>query len=190
MVEYCGIFTRWIRKDDVGPYNSWGNGSAMYVTAAGFAFEIIEETLRAAQISAEVTHNHPEGIKGAQATAAIFLARTCKSKEEIRTYITKNFGYKLNYTGEDIRLDYRFEESCQETVPQTLVALLDSKDHENAIRLTISLGGDVDTMGAITGAIAAAYYKAIPDELVKFTLDKLPQDLKDNVLEFEEKYNY
>lgn len=189
MGGYGGMFTGWISRDDVGPYNSWGNGSSMRVAAVGFAFDTMEETLRAAQISAEVTHNHPEGIKGAQATAAaIFLARTGKSKEEIRTYIRKIFGYDLSKTYEEIRPNYRFESSCQETVPQSFVAFLDSKDYEDAIRLTISLGGDADTMGAITGAVAAAYYKEIPDNLVKFTLDKLPQDLKAVVMEFEGKY--
>lgn len=136
-----------------------------------------------------MTHNHPEGIKGAQATAAaIFLARIGSSKEEIREYITKTFGYDLSKTCDDIREAYRFEASCQETVPQSLIAFFDSKDYEDAIRLTVSLGGDADTMGAITGAVAIAYYKEMPDEIYDFTMSKLPEDLKAVVMEFEKKY--
>jgi ADP-ribosylglycohydrolase len=145
--------------------------------------------LRAAQISAEITHNHPEGIKGAQATAAaIFMARKGKTKSKIKEDISRFFGYDLSYTCDDIRDSYRFEASCQETVPQSLVAFFDSKDYEDAIRLTISLGGDADTMGAITGAISAAYYKEIPSNIYDFTLNKLPEDLRMIVEEFEEKY--
>ncbi len=189
MGGYGGTFTTWLYREDMGPYNSWGNGSAMRVSAVGFAFDTIEQTLHAAKVSAEVTHNHPEGIKGAQATAAaIFLARTGSSKEKIREYITKTFGYDLSKTCDDIREAYRFEASCQETVPQSLIAFFDSKDYEDAIRLTVSLGGDADTMGAITGAVAIAYYKEMPDEVYDFTMSKLPEDLKAVVMEFEKKY--
>lgn len=189
MGGYGGIFTAWLYREDMGAYNSWGNGSAMRVSAVGFAYDTLEETLRAAQISAEITHNHPEGIKGAQATAAaIFMARTGKSKQEIREYITHYFGYDLNRTCNDIRPAYHFEASCQETVPQSLIAFFDSKDFEDAIRLAVSLGGDADTMGAITGAISAAYYKEIPDDLYVFTLSKLPDDLREIVDEFENTY--
>lgn len=189
MGSYGGTFSAWLNREDMGPYNSWGNGSAMRVSAVGFAFDTIEETLRAAQISAEITHNHPEGIKGAQATAAaIFMARKGKTKSEIKEYISHFFGYDLSYTCDDIRDSYRFEASCQETVPQSLVAFFDSKDYEDAIRLTISLGGDADTMGAITGAISAAYYKEIPSNIYDFTLNKLPEDLRMIVEEFEENY--
>ena len=179
MGGYGGMFTAWLDREDAKPYNSWGNGSAMRVSSVGLHFATLEETLDAAKASAEVSHNHPEGIKGAQATAAaIFLARTGKSKEEIRTYISTTFGYDLNRTCEEIRPTYHFEASCQETVPQSIIAFLDSKDFEDAIRLTISLGGDADTMGAITGAIAAAYYKVIPDNMYQFVWDKLPDDMK------------
>ena len=189
MGGYGGMFSAWLEREDMGAYNSWGNGSAMRVSAAGFAFDTIEQTMRAAQISAEVTHNHPEGIKGAQATAAaIFMARKGRSKNEIREYVSRFFGYDLSYTCEDIHGDYRFEASCQETVPQSIVAFIDSKDYEDAIRLTVSLGGDADTMGAITGAIAAAYYKEIPCNIYDFALGKLPEDLRIIVEEFEEKY--
>ncbi len=186
---YGGMFSGWLLDKNPQPYNSWGNGSAMRVSACGFAFDTLEKTIEMAERSAAVTHNHPEGIKGAVATAAaIFLARTGKTKEEIRTYIEEHYGYDLHRTCDDIRPRYGFEASCQETVPQSLVAFLDSTSYEDAIRLAISLGGDADTMGAITGAVAAAYYKEIPDELAKFTLSKLPDDLKQVLLAFEEEY--
>jgi ADP-ribosylglycohydrolase len=163
----------------MGVYNSWGNGSAMRVSPVGFAFDSLEETLRIAKISAEVTHNHPEGIKGAQAVAAaIFLARSGKSKAYIREYIAAEFEYNLYQSCDEIRKTYHFEDSCQETVPQALIAFLESNDYEDAIRLTISLGGDADTMGAITGAVAVAYYKEIPDYLYDFTYNKVPSDLR------------
>ena len=190
MGSYGGTFSAWLNREDMGAYNSWGNGSAMRVSPVGFAFDTLEETLRAAQISAEITHNHSEGIKGAQATAAaIFMSRKGKQKDEIKEYISHFFGYNLNYTCDDIRDSYSFEPSCQETVPQSLIAFFDSKNYEDAIRLTISLGGDADTMGAITGAIAAAYYKEIPDDIADFTLSKLPDDLLSIVQEFESKYS-
>lgn len=182
-------FRNWLFTPNPQPYNSWGNGSAMRVSACGFAFDTLEQTIEMATVSAAVTHNHPEGIKGAVATAvAIFLAQTGKTKEEIRTHIEEQYGYDLHRTCDDIRPRYGFEISCQETVPQSLIAFLDSTSYEDAIRLAISLGGDADTMGAITGAIAAAYYKEIPEELVEFTLYKLPDDLKNILIKFEKKY--
>lgn len=188
MGGYGGSFTAWLYREEMGPYNSWGNGSAMRVSPVGFVCRTLDETLRIAQLSAEITHNHPEGIKGAQATAAaIFLARTGSSKEYIRNYISHTFGYELDKTCCDIREHYRFEESCQETVPQSIIAFLDSKNYEDAIRLTVSLGGDADTMGAITGGIAAAFYKEIPDEIYTFTWEKLPNDMQAIVTAFENK---
>ncbi len=182
---YGGNFLLWLTNDDPEPYGSWGNGSAMRVSPVGFAFDTLEETLRVAKISAEVTHNHPEGIKGAQATAAaIYLARTGKSKDDIRQYVEQTFGYDLSKTCDDIRPDYEFESSCQETVPQAIIAFLDSKDYEDAIRLTVSLGGDADTMGAITGAIAAAYYNEVPDRIAEFTLKRLPENLRETFEKF------
>lgn len=187
--SYGGTFAVWLRDEKMGPYKSWGNGSAMRVSPVGFAFDTLDETLRVAKISAEVTHNNQEGIKGAQATAAaIFFARTGMGKEQIRTAITSLFGYNLQRTCEEIRPSYHFNETCQETVPQALIAFFDSTDFEDAIRLTISLGGDADTMGAITGAVAAAYYKSIPDDMIDFTLQKLPRDLTEVVDKFEERY--
>lgn len=184
--SYGGMFKHWLDSDNPQPYNSWGNGSAMRVSAVGFAFDTLEETLRVAQISAEVTHNHPEGIKGAQATAAaIFLARTGKSKTEISDYIEKEFGYNLHRSYESIKEYYHFESSCQETVPQAIIAFLESSDYEDALRLTISLGGDADTLGAITGGIAAAFYGGVPNEIAEFVLPRIPEDLKEILEKFE-----
>ena len=185
---YGHLFSEWLRHSEIKAYNSWGNGSAMRVSAIGFAFPTLDKTLKVAEISAAVTHNHPEGIKGAQATAAaIFLARKGESKETIRKYITETFGYNLSRTCEEIRPTYQFEASCQETVPQAIVAFLDSKDYLDAIRLGISLGGDADTIAAITGAIAAAFYKKVPSELYDRVLAKLPKDLEAITLLFEAK---
>ena len=186
---YGGMFSQWLRADNPIPYNSWGNGSAMRVSAVGFAFSTLEETLEVAKTCAEVTHNHPEGIKGAQATAAaIFMARTGNTKEEIRRYISETFDCDLGRTCDDIRPTYQFDGSCQGTVPESIIAFLDSKDYEDALRLCISLGGDADTMGAITGAIAGAYYNRIPYALYKFGMDKLPDDIKKTVLDFDNAY--
>lgn len=187
MGAYGSMFSSWLDREEMGAYHSFGNGSAMRVSPVGFFFDSIEETLQYAQVSAEVTHDHPEGIKGAQATAAaIFLARTRKSKEEIRTYLMHQFGYELNRTCDEIRPSYHFEASCQETVPQSIIAFLDSKDYEDAIRLTVSLGGDADTMGAITGAIAAAYYDEMPTALYDFVWRQLPDDIREVVTDFRE----
>ena len=155
---YGGRFSQWLRSDDPRPYNSLGNGSAMRVSPCGLMAESLEEALELARVSAEVTHNHPEGIKGAQATAAaVYLARTGSSIPEIRAYISGNF-YPLDRTLEEIRPDYGFNETCQGTVPEAITAFLESCSFEDAIRNAISLGGDSDTIGAITGAIAWAYY--------------------------------
>ena len=189
MGGYGGMFTAWLYREEIEAYNSWGNGSAMRVSPVGFAFETLEETLRVAKISAEVTHNHPEGIKGAQAVAAaIFMARKRMSKEDIREFITKEFEYNLNCSYDEIRETYQFEDSCQETVPQALIAFLDSTDYEDAIRLTVSMGGDADTMGAITGAVSAAFYNEIPDYLYDFAMSKMPNDLRNVVELFNQKY--
>lgn len=149
------------------PYGSWGNGSAMRVSSVGWFFDTLEETERVAAISAAITHNHPEGIKGAQATAAaIFLARTGKTKEEIREYIEKTYGYDLHKTWEYWHPRYDWDSSCQGTVPQAMIAFLDSENFEDAIRKAVSLGGDSDTLACITGGIAEAYYKVLPGWMV------------------------
>ena len=186
---YGGGFRRWLQDDDAGPYNSWGNGSAMRVSPVGFAFDTMEDTLRVAKISAEVTHNHPEGIKGAQATAAaIYLARKGSTKDEIKKYITDTFSYDLSMKCADIRLHYRFYVSCQESVPQSICAFIDSTDYESALRETISLGGDADTMGAITGGIACAFYGGTPDNIHDFALLKLQDDMRATVKAFDAKF--
>lgn len=170
---YGGMFSAWlfypkslnpegIRK----PYNSFGNGSAMRVSAVGWMFDTLEETERVAEISASITHNHPEGIKGAQATAAaIFMARNKKSKKEIKDYITTRFGYDLNRTCDEIRPRYGFDVTCQGSVPEAIIAFLDSHDYESTVRLAVSLGGDADTQACIAGGIAEAYY-GMSDDLV------------------------
>ncbi len=187
---YGGMFCEWLfYMDEPKPYNSWGNGSAMRVSPVGWAFDSLEETLEAAKRSAEVTHNHPEGIKGAQATAAcIFLARTGKSKQEIKEYVEQTFGYDLNRTCDEIRPKYTFEESCQKTVPESIIAFLESTDYESAIRLTVSLGGDADTMGAITGGIAEAYYGGVPEAIKTEVVKRLPDEFIEVMTKFYEKF--
>ena len=175
---YGGMFASWLSSPDPKPYNSWGNGSAMRVSPVGFAFDSVEDVLREARRSAEITHDHPEGIKGAQATAlAVFLARTEWDKDLIRTEITARFGYHLDRTVDDIRPSYRFEESCQKTVPEAIVAFLDSVSYEDAIRNAISLGGDSDTLACISGGIAEAYYGPVPPVIMEQVKGILPADL-------------
>ena len=193
MGGYGGGFHRWLFKSDGKrePYNSWGNGSAMRVSAVGWMYDTLEETEHVASLSAAITHNHPEGIKGAQATAAaIFMARNGKTKEEIRDYISTNYGYDLNRTCDEIRPVYGWEGSCQGTVPEAIVAFLDSTDFESAIRLAVSLGGDSDTLACITGGIAEAYYKEIPDSIAMKIWSLIPEDFKAILKEMEEKSRY
>lgn len=160
MGGYGGRFGSWLHEKNPQPYNSWGNGAAMRVSPVGWYFDSLEETLKVARETAIVTHNHPEGIKGAQAiAAAIFLARNGKSKEDIKDFVEENFGYDLNRTCNEIRPKYTFNDSCQGTVPEAIIAFLESKNFEDAIRLAVSLGGDSDTLACITGGIAEAFYK-------------------------------
>ncbi|HHX2522492.1 TPA: ADP-ribosylglycohydrolase family protein [Neisseria subflava] len=185
---YGGRFSQWIEWKDPEPYNSWGNGSAMRVSAVGWAFATLEETLHFAEQSATVTHNHPEGIKGAQAVAAaIFWARTGMGKAQIKENITRQFGYDLSQSCDQIRPHYHFNESCQETVPQAITAFLESDDFEHAIRLAVSLGGDSDTLAAITGSIAEACY-GIPTSMREHALAILPRRIAETLLTFESKY--
>ncbi|HPZ08972.1 MAG TPA: ADP-ribosylglycohydrolase family protein [Candidatus Eremiobacteraeota bacterium] len=182
---YGGRFKKWIFSDDTEPYNSYGNGSAMRVSPIGFALETIEKVLEEARRSAEVTHNHPEGIKGAQATAAaVFLSLKGSSKKEIKDYIVSNFQYNLDKTLEEISKSYRFEISCQVTVPESITVFLESKNFEDAIRKAVFLGGDSDTIASIAGSIAQAFYKKIPREIVKKTYQKLSPDLLKIVEQF------
>lgn len=157
------------------PYNSWGNGSAMRVSAVGWFFDTLEETEKVAKISAEITHNHPEGIKGAQATAAaIWMARNGKSKAEIKEYIETKYEYDLDRTWEYLNQRYGWKSSCQETVPEAIIAFLESSSFEDAIRKAVSMGGDSDTLACITGGIAEAYYGEIPEEMVEATKRVFP----------------
>ena len=156
-------------------YNSWGNGSAMRVSAVGWFFKTLEETERVAKIAAEITHNHPEGIKGAQATAAaIWMARNGKTKLEIKSYIETTYGYDLDRTWEYLNLRYGWKSSCQETVPEAIIAFLESNSYEDAIRKAVSMGGDSDTLACITGGIAEAYYREIPSEMIEATQRVFP----------------
>lgn len=165
---YGGMFMNWLFSSSSQPYNSFGNGSAMRVSPIGFAFSNLEDTSREAEKSAAVTHNHPEGIKGAQAiAAAIFMARTGKNKSEIKKYIEENFHYNLSFTLDEICPHYNFNETCQGSVPQAVVAFLESTDYEDAIRKAISIGGDSDTIACMAGGIGHAYYKKIPDYIIK-----------------------
>src|SRR4051812_33646492 len=164
---YGGFFHEWAQSVDSQPYNSWGNGSAMRVSPVGFAFETLEDVLEQAKKSAEVTHDHPEGIKGAQAVAsAIFLARTGQTKEQIKKYVETAFGYHLDTPLDEIRRTYEFEVSCQKSVPQAIRAFLESDDFEDAVRKAISLGGDSDTLACMAGGIAQAYYGGVPEAIV------------------------
>lgn len=184
---YGGSFRKWMFSDDPKPYNSYGNGAAMRVSAAGFAANSIEEAKDIAKKITEVTHNHPEGIKGAEATAvAIYMAKTGSSLLEIRDYIDKNY-YPMNFTLDGIRATYKFNETCQDTVPQALMAFFESTDFEDAIRNAISIGGDSDTLAAICGGVAEAYY-GVPAEIRKHALTFLDQQLLKILTAFENKY--
>ena len=186
---YGGSFFRWIYAGDSKPYNSWGNGSAMRVSPVGFAFNSVKDVLHEARESAKVTHNHPEGIKGAQATAlAVLLARSGKSKATIKQEISDRFAYNLDRTLDEIRPDYGFDVSCQGSVPEAIIAFLEAKYFEDAIRNAISLGGDSDTMACIAGGIAQAYYQNIPREIVSNVRKRLPEEFLSIIDEFNAKY--
>jgi len=185
---YGGFFHRWASVLGSPPYNSWGNGAAMRISAVGFAFDTLDEVLSRAERYTAITHNHVEGIKGAQATAAsIFLARKGATKAEIRKYITENFGYDLSRTVDEIRPAYHFNESCQGTVPEAIVSFLDSTDFEDAIRNAISLGGDSDTIACITGGIAQAHY-GVPPVIVESAISFLDENLKGITTLFHSRY--
>jgi len=182
-------FKQWLMGSDLKPYNSWGNGSAMRVAPVGWAFETLEQTIEEAKRSAEVTHNHMCGITGAQAVAAaIWWARHRKSKNEIRELVVRHFGYALARSVAGIRSTYTFDSSCQGTVPEAIAAFLDSTDFESALRNAISLGGDADTLGCITGGIAQAFYREIPPHLLNPARNLLPAELLGIVDRFSERY--
>lgn len=160
---YGIMFLDWLETKDAEPYDSYGNGAAMRVSPVGFAIDRKEDVLGEARRSAEFSHNHPEGIKGAQATAlSIYRARTGATKDDIRSEITKTFGYDLDRTLSDIRPEYGFDETCQGTVPEAIIAFLESESWEDAVRNAVSLGGDSDTLACITGGIAEAFYGPVP----------------------------
>jgi ADP-ribosylglycohydrolase len=186
---YGGSFRGWLVSDSPRPYNSYGNGAAMRVSPVGFAFASAEEVLAQAEKTAEFTHNHPEGIKGAQAAAlAVYLARTGRSKEAIREEISRRFGYDLHRSVDDIRRTYAFEISCQKTVPEAIVAFLDSFSYEDAVRNAVSLGGDSDTLACITGGIAQAFYGGVPEAVAAEARSRLPRELLAIVQQFQRTY--
>ena len=184
---YGGSFAQWMYSDNPQPYNSYGNGAAMRVSGCGYVGNTIEEVKQLSKAVTEVTHSHPEGLKGAEATAvAVYLARTGKSLVEIQDYIIEHY-YKLGFTLDSIRENYQFKETCQDTVPQAFEAFFESTDFEDAIRNAISIGGDSDTLAAITGAIAEAYY-GVPGNIRKHALTFLDDRLLKILVEFENKY--
>lgn len=187
---YGQNFIQWAKSKDYAPYNSWGNGSAMRVSPVGFAYDSLEDVLDQARKSAGVTHNHPEGIKGAQAVAsAVFLARTGGSKADIKSYIEQTFSYDLNKSIDSIREHYRFDISCQGSVPQAITAFLESADFEDAVRKAISIGGDSDTIACIAGGIAQAYYRNVPPHIAQHVFDILDDRLRRVLTEFGNKFS-
>ena len=186
---YGSNFFHWLFEDEVNPYQSWGNGAAMRVSPIGFGYDTEEDVLREARRTALVSHDHPEGIKGAQSVAlAVLLARKGASKEDIRSRIRADFGYDLDRRVEEIRPSYRFDVSCQGSVPEAIIAFLDSSDFESAIRLAVSLGGDADTQACIAGGIAEAYYGGVPAWIQKEVKTRLPDELLDILEKFISRY--
>ena len=187
-VGYGSGFKTWLKGDEHLPYNSWGNGSAMRVSPIAWAFDTEEKVLEEARKSAEITHNHPEGIKGAEATAlAIFLARKGATKKVIRERISIQFEYDLERTVDEIRPDYKFEVSCAKSVPESIICFLDAHSFEDCIRNCISLGGDADTMGAIAGGIAEAYY-GVPKEIEEKIDGYLSEEFREILKRFREQW--
>ena len=185
LTGYGVMFNHWLNDPDCQAYNSFGNGSAMRVSSVAWLYRDIDDVRHAARLSAIVTHNHPEGIKGAEATAsAIFLARTGHSKAEIKDYIEGEFDYALNRTCDEIRPYYHHVETCMETVPEAITAFLEGDSFEDVIRTAVSLGGDCDTLTAIAGSIAEGFY-GVPDEMREECYRRLPEELTEVVREFE-----
>ncbi len=181
---YGGRFYQWLARGEREPYGSFGNGSGMRVSPTGWAAGDLDQTRTLARWSAEVTHNHPEGIKGAEAIAsAIFLARTGHEKNDIRDYIVREFGYDLNRTCDEIRPSYHFDVTCQGSVPESIIAFLESESFEDAVRTAVSLGGDTDTQGAMTGSIAEAFY-GVPAQLQAECEQRLPDDMREILTRF------
>jgi ADP-ribosylglycohydrolase len=186
---YGWRFHQWVHRPTMGPYRSWGNGSAMRVSPVGWAFDSVEAVLNEARKSAEVTHNHRHGIRGAQATAlAIFLARTKASKDQIRDEIARRFKYKLSLSIEQIRPGYKPTVSCRGSVPESIISFLDAESYEEALRNAISLGGDADTMACIAGGIAEAYYGGIPEDIGRDVESRLPDEFTGIITRFRERF--
>lgn len=186
---YGARFQAWASSPDSEPYNSWGNGSAMRVSPVAYVHSDMDAVLQTAKETAMVTHNHPEGIKGAQATAAaIFLARQGQSKLTIKQYVETQFGYNLSRSLDEIRPLYQFNESCQKTVPEAIIAFLESTDFTDAIRNAVSLGGDADTLTCITGGIAEAFYGGVPDAVLERVWGILDDPLKEIIVQFKAVY--
>ena len=183
---YGGRFANWICDKDPQPYNSYGNGSAMRVSPVGYYAQSLEEALALAKVSAEVTHNHPEGIKGAQATAAaILLARRGKSKQEIRDYVAQTFDYDLSRTLDEIRPTFTFDETCQRTVPEAITCFMEGKDYEDVVRLSVALAGDADTIAAIAGSISSAVDE-VPNGITQQVIALLSEEFCTTLLRFNE----
>jgi len=186
---YGGSFKQWAESESTDPYNSWGNGSAMRISPIGWAFDSLQDTLKEAEHSSSVTHNHPFAIKAAKAVAgAIFLARKQKDKQFIRDYISKQFGYNLDRTIVEISLDYEFDVSAQGSVPEAIIAFLDSTDYESAVRNAVLLGGDADTQACIAGGIAEAYYGPISAKIRKEVFKRLEPVYADLLMHFYQHY--
>jgi ADP-ribosylglycohydrolase len=185
---YGGTFRAWAESDDRAPYNSWGNGAAMRVSPVGYAYGVLDEVLIRARWTAEVTHNHPEGVRGAQATAAaVYLARKGGDKAKIRDFIERKFQYDLSERLDDVRPAVRFDVSCRGTVPYALLAFLESVDYESAVRLAVSLGGDTDTLACIAGAVAHAFY-GMPAPIRDEALGRLDDHIRGILDEFERRF--
>lgn len=186
---YGGSFHQWAQSESSEPYHSWGNGSAMRVSPVAYACDDLDSVLGEAERSASVTHNHPEGIRGARATAAaVFLARSGEDKESIRNYIEGAFGYDLSETIAEIRRYYTFDVSCQGSVPQAITAFLESEDFEDALRKAVSIGGDSDTIACIAGGMAAAYYGGVPHDITAQVFARLDGRLADVTRAFHARY--
>ncbi len=178
--RYSAQFSSWLQSETPTPYNSFGNGDAMRVSPVGWAFDSLEETLKQARLSASPSHNHREGVKGAQAVAhAIYMARGGYGKGEIHRVIETDYGYDLHRTIDEIRPNYRFDMTCQGTVPEAIIAFLDSDDFESSVRLAISLGGDADTLACITGSVAEAFYGGVPSEIEDHARSLMPREMVD-----------
>lgn len=185
---YGGMFRKWINDTKMGPYNSLGNGSAMRVSPVAWVAQDLDECRHLARLSAKVTHNHPEGIKGAEAVAsAIWMARHKAPKAVIKNYIEENFKYNLDTTVDKIREDYAFDSTCPGSVPQAIRCFLEGESYEDTVRNAVSLGGDTDTQAAIAGSIAEAYY-GIPQDIINKALKFIPDDLLNSIKQFSEKY--